>query len=284
MRAAMSSKKAREMKARRLKFTVKPGTPKHQANPVQKGAQRFVVVLVKPEIPGNLGFVARIMANFGATELVLVGGCEITEESRDRAVHAQHILDKARRVNALDEALAGVDLAVGTTAVLAAPDSAVWRNPTPLKEAAPQIRGAGASVAIVFGRESRGLLNDELERMDMLVTIPTNDAYPSLNVSHALAVVLYELAQAVREIPRSELATGAEREALLERLDEVMDAAGVIDWRRGRNRIMMRRLFSRSQMTKFEFHSLSGILARARDRILRLEGRPAGRQRRGPAR
>jgi tRNA/rRNA methyltransferase len=276
----MSKRKARELKARRKSFTVKPGTPKHQAEPVQKSKRQVYVVLVEPEIPGNLGFVARIMANFGIENLVIVGGCEITEEARDRAVHAQHILNRAQRVTTLEQALRAADLAVGTTAVLAAPDNAVWRNPTPLKEAVSLVRGTGKSIALVLGRESRGLLNDELERIDVLVTIPTNDAYPSLNVSHALAIVLYELADAVREIPQPELATGAEREALLERIDEVMDAAGVIGWRRQRNRTMMRRLFSRGQMSKFEFHSLSGILSKSRDSMLKGQGKPAGRNRR----
>lgn len=275
----MGSRKAREMKARRQRFTVKPGTPKHQAEPVQKATRQFFVVLVEPEIPGNLGFVARVMANFGLESLVIVGGCEITEEARDRAVHAQHILNRAKRVATLNEALAGADFAVGSTAVLSAPDNAVWRNPERLKEAVPVIRGAGQTVALVFGRESRGLLNNELERLDLLVTIPTNDAYPSLNISHAMAVVLYELSDAVREIPQPELAAGAEKEALLERIDEVQEAAGVIDWRRARNRTMMRRLFSRTQMTKFEFHSLSGILSRSRDKMLKLEGKPSGPQR-----
>lgn len=275
----MSGKKAREMKARRQSFTVKPGTPKHQSSPVQKADQRFFVVLVHPEIPGNLGFVARLMANFGVEELVLVGGCQITEESRDRAVHAQHILDHARRVDTLKEALEGADLAMGTTAVLAAPDAAVWRNPIPLKDAVALARKSGKNVAVVFGRESRGLLNDELELLDLLATIPTNDAYPSLNVSHALAIVLYELSGAVRTIPQVELATGAEKESLLERIDEIQAAAGVLDWRSRRNLIMMRRLFTRAEMSKFEFHSLSGILAKSRDRILKLEGKPAGRHR-----
>lgn len=275
----MSGKKAREMKARRQSFTVKPGTPKHQPTPVQRADQDIFVVLVSPEIPGNLGFVARLMANFGVEGLVLVNGCEITEESRDRAVHAQHILDKAWRVSSLDEALKGADLAFGTTAVLAAPDAAVWRNPIPLKEAIPLLRRSGKKVALVFGRESRGLLNDELERLDILATIPTNDAYPSLNVSHALAIVLYELSLAVRAIPAVELATGHDKEALLDRIDELQAAGGVLDWRQRRNVTMMRRLFTRAEISKFEFHALSGILAKGRDRILKLEGKPAGRHR-----
>ena len=275
----MSGKKAREMRERRKRFTVKPGTPKHQASPVQRAEQQLFVVLVSPEIPGNLGFVARVMANFGLEDLVVVGGCEVTEEARDRAVHAQHILHNARRVTTLEEALRGADVSFGTTAVLAAPDNAVWRNPVPLKEAAALVRGSGRKVAIVFGRESRGLLNDELERLDVLATIPTNDAYPSLNVSHAMAIVLYELSAAVRAVPAVELAAGREKRALLERIDEVQAVAGVNDWRQRRNLIMMRRLFTRAQMSKFEFHALSGILAKSRDKILKLEGKPSGRQR-----
>jgi tRNA C32,U32 (ribose-2'-O)-methylase TrmJ len=113
------------------------------------------------------------------------------------------------------------------------------------------------------------LLTDELEHLDLLLTIPTNDAYPSLNVSHAVAVVLYELSEAVRRIPEQELASRADREALLDRFDELMDAQGLPAWKVGRNRVVFRRLLGRTGITKWEFHSMSGVLRRARDQFRR---------------
>jgi tRNA/rRNA methyltransferase len=271
----MATKKHVMRERRRARLPVKPGTPKHQAKPVQRGRQRFRIVLVEPEIPGNIGFVARVMANFGVEELVLVGGCEITDESRDRAVHAQHILDRSRRVSTLAEAFKGTQVIVGSTAVLAVPDASLHRNPVALGDAISKIQRAGKRVALVFGRESRGLLNDELEQIDLLVTIPTNDAYPSLNVSHALAIVLYELSGAVRRIPLPELATRSEREALLDRFDDLMAAGGLPDWRIQRNRVTLRRLLARAGLSKWEFHSTSGIASRAMKAIERERAKSA---------
>ena len=265
----MASEKKRALQRRKAARPTRPGTPKHLPSPVQQGAQHLRIVLVAPEYPGNVGYDARVMANFGVEELVLVKGCEITEEARDRAVHAQSIINGARRVTTLPEALKGVDLAVGTTAILAVPDKIVWRNSMPIRAGVALVRAAGPRVALVFGRESRGLLNDELEHLDLLLTIPTNDAYPSLNVSHAVAVALYELSDAVRRIPEQELATRADREALLDRFEELMAAQGLPAWKVARNRVVFRRLLGRTGITKWEFHSMSGVLRRARDQFRR---------------
>jgi len=264
--------KKKEIREGKRPRGAKPGTPKHQAKPVQKGGSRYRIVLVSPEIPGNLGFVARVMANFGVEDLVLVNGCEITEEARDRAVHAQQILDNARRARSLGEALKGTSLSVATTANLSLPDKSLQRNPLTIRDARKKILRARAPVALVFGRESRGLLNDELERLDLAVTIPTNDAYPSLNVSHAMAIVLYELSNAVRTISQPQAANRGEREALLDRFDELERASHVPDWRIKRNRVMIRRLIGRSSLTKWEFHALSGVLTRPAKQLKR---RPA---------
>jgi len=273
--------KKREVRARKGQRTAVPGTPKHRPRPVQRGGERFRVVLVSPEIPGNLGFVARVMANFGVESLTLVGGCEITEEARERAVHAQHILAKARRVKTLKQALRGAALSVGSTSVFALPDQSLWRNPEPLRAVVPAIRASAGPVALVFGRESRGLLNTELSQLDMVYTIPTNEAYPSLNVSHALAVTLYELSPAVRAVPQPEAATAKEREALIERFDELERAARLPAWRIRRNRVMLRRLLARAGLTKWEFHAISGVLTRPAKQLKREQAaraRPARRK------
>ena len=79
---------------------------------------RFRVVLVNPKTDGNVGAVARIMGNFGFKELWLVDPCEITDEARKRAKHANHILDEARVVDSLDEALDSVSMVVGTSGIV----------------------------------------------------------------------------------------------------------------------------------------------------------------------
>jgi tRNA/rRNA methyltransferase len=249
---------------------------------VQRGGERYRIVLVEPEIPGNLGFVARVMANFGVESLTLVGGCEITEEARDRAVHAQHILNGAKRVKTLKQALRGVQLSVGSTSVLALPDKSLWRNPETLAAVAGEVRRSPGPVALVFGRESRGLLNHELSELDVLFTIPTNEAYPAMNVSHALAVTLYELSPGVREVPRPEAATAAERRALLDRFEELERASRVPDWRIQRNRTVIRRVLGRARLTKWEFHAISGVVTRPAKQLTRSRaGGARGKRRKG---
>jgi tRNA/rRNA methyltransferase len=265
----VGTKKKKELRARQGQSGAVPGTPKHKPKPVQRGGGRFRVVLVSPEIPGNLGFVARVMANFGVESLKLVGGCEITEEARDRAVHAQQILDGAKRVKTLKQALRGTSLAVGSTSILALPDKSLWRNPETLRDIVPVVQSAEGTVALVFGRESRGLLNKELAQLDIVFTIPTNDAYPSLNVSHALAVALYELSGAVRDVAHPEVATAAERGALLRRFDELERAARTPAARIARNRVMLRRVIARAGLSKWEFHAISGVLARPAKQLRR---------------
>jgi tRNA/rRNA methyltransferase len=155
---------------------------------------RCRVVLVRPEVAGNIGATARAMRNFGLTELVLVSPVAdpLSDESRQRSTHGESILLNARQVLTLDDALAGCIASVAATARtgglfresrIAEPGDVVSRV-LPLLGAGP--------VALVFGPEPSGLTNDEVARCDHLLTIPTDPTYPALNLSHAVAVCLYE--------------------------------------------------------------------------------------------
>ncbi|NUM81866.1 RNA methyltransferase [bacterium] len=153
------------------------------------------IILVEPQTPGNVGAVARAMKNFGLSQLILVNPCDyLSDEARWMAVHAEEILERAKVVTTLEQALEGVALAVATTA---RKRDTHFPSFTP-NETAERIHEVNAkqSVAIVFGRERNGLLNEEIYQCQIQSSIPTFHAHNSLNLSQAVMVYLYELFQA----------------------------------------------------------------------------------------
>ncbi len=149
------------------------------------------VVLVEPEYELNVGSAARAMKNFGCTDLWLVRPrCKLGLEAVKFAKHSQEVLQNARTVKSLNAALKGVDFAVGTTGVVERYASNL-KNLVPLRELAKKL-SPSECIAVVFGGESRGLSEKELFRCDVVVHIPASAAHPVLNLSHAVAVVLYE--------------------------------------------------------------------------------------------
>ncbi|HAX79282.1 MAG TPA: RNA methyltransferase [Cyanobacteria bacterium UBA11372] len=150
------------------------------------------IVLVQPIGSLNVGSVARGMKNMGLRHLVLVEPlCDyLGEQARLMAVHAQDVLEAARVVATLPEALAGCRKAIATTSVERS-RSIQLENP---RTALPWLLQAGPS-ALIFGSEDRGLSNDELKYAQRFVRIPSSDAYHSLNLAQAVAVCCYELYQ-----------------------------------------------------------------------------------------
>ena len=161
------------------------------------------VVLVEPKRDENVGAVARVMKNFGFYSLYIVGD-SVGEKAFYVAYHAEDVLEKCKFVRTLEEAVEGSHIVVGTTAKTASENN-VLRNfvePERLREI---VEGKNGILTVVFGREDFGLLNEELRKCDFIVHIPANPAYPVLNLSHAVAVVLYELSKSSRKGRRNVL-------------------------------------------------------------------------------
>jgi len=147
------------------------------------------VVLVEPAGPLNVGSVARLCANFGIDGLRLVAPrCDpLGEEARRMAVHGVELLERASLWPTLEAALADCDRVVATSGRRSG-------EPLPLQAPEPALRWlaqARGPCALVFGREDRGLSNDELLQAGQLITLGSGDAYASLNLSHAAALVLH---------------------------------------------------------------------------------------------
>ncbi len=150
------------------------------------------VVLVEPEHELNVGSAARAMKNFGCTELWLVRphSKHLGFEALKFAKHSQEVLQNARTVKTLDAALKGVDFVVGTTGV-SERFAANLKNLLPVRKLVQKLK-TGERIAVVFGGESRGLSEAELFKCDAIAHVPASKDHPVLNLSHAVAVVLYE--------------------------------------------------------------------------------------------
>ena len=234
---------------------------------------RVRVVLVEPRHEGNVGAVARAMRNFGCADLILVNPCPIADEARKRAMHGAIVLDSARTVADFGSATRGADLVVGTSGVDTVSEKRFARISLAPKELAERVAPMQGTVALAFGREDFGLLDEEIHRCDLLVTIPASEEYPILNLSHAATILLYELYASTRGRRSVRQASGLEKEKLHEALDALLDATTYPAHNRVRTKIMFRRLVGRAVPSKWEFHALMGVLQRATKRIRRLEGK-----------
>ncbi len=232
----------------------------------------IVVILVEPEEPGNVGFVARTLANFGVGQLRIVGWDPREEMlAQIYSVHANSILDSAGIYDDLPSALKDVEVAWAATA-RAGRNHSVTRALVPMTKL-PDPKSCEGKVALVFGRESTGLTNEELSYCDLAYNIATSEGYPSLNLSHAVAIVLHYLFENYRVEIESEIvppraATRKEREQVLIFMDEVIDALDLQEYRNPIVKQVFRNLLGRAYMTGREVTTLTG-LARKLNRLVK---------------
>lgn len=229
------------------------------------------IVLVRPHFAGNLGSVARIMRNFGLSDLVLVAPYTFptNPEARRLATHGEGVLDAARIVPDLGDALADCVFTLATSALTA---GVIRRGMigTPA-ELMPRMLAAatGGPVAVVFGPEPHGLSNDEIGRCHGMVHVPVDPDYSSLNLAQAVAICAYELrkawsaavnAERAAPAPGPEVAPHADQERMFEHLREGLAAVGFLFGTR-QDSLMhaMQQLVGRAMPTPAEVRMLHGL-------------------------
>ena len=231
------------------------------------------IVLVNTSHPGNIGGVARAMKNMCLHDLVLVA--PIAEfpsgQARARASGATDILESARVVPTLQEAIADCQLVFGASARLRA-------IPWPLVDARTCADMVAAEItqhriALVFGNETSGLTNEELELCNKLVHIPANPEYSSLNIAAAVQVLAYEIHIACLSMAGNSqlkdesdypMATSDEMEGLYAHFEQALQTLGFYNPDNPRQLMRrLRRLFNRTRLDRMELNILRGILAAA---------------------
>ncbi len=220
------------------------------------------VLLVGLKIPENVGFIARVMKNFGFEELYLCD-CRVTKKSFMTASHAKDLLRKAKILKDFEEVLEYTNVLVGTTGVTAKAQERYIRRPVfSPEELRMFLEGKEGKIVVAFGREDYGLFDEELKLCHAIVTIPTNPEYPVMNVSHAAAIVLYELSKGKFEVEGKIYATAKDIENLVENFERLMQIVWYPKHRIERTKIALRRILGRAVITKRELTVLHGIVTK----------------------
>ena len=215
------------------------------------------VILVEPAVEGNIGAVARVMANFGFSDLVLVRPkCDyLSQEAQDRAKHAKPILKKAKVIKTLK----GFDYLVATTSQIGT-DFNVSRSPVTPKELAQLVKKKGKT-GIVFGPEGPGLSNKDVAQCDFVVTIPTDKKYHSMNLSHSVAIILYELSTCETVQDRITPVTEVEKKQVMKMIESIMKKYNFKPvTKRKTQRLLWKKIIGKLFMSKRESYALMGFL------------------------
>lgn len=241
---------------------------------------RIRIVLVEPSHPGNIGAVARAMKNMGLQELVLVRPKQFPHaDATARASGADDLLARAGVVDSLAEAIAGCGFVAATTSRERDQNFRVLD----VRAAAERLVGEArlAPAAVLFGAERTGLTNEELEASHVLIHLPANPQYPSLNLAMAVQIIAYELfrAQGAPAEPASRrvpLATPENMERLYAHLEQVLREIDFRDRTQSGTNLMarIRRFLQRAELDENEVNILRGILTAVQNRRRAAGGPP----------
>ena len=239
----------------------------------------LTVVLVSPKEDGNVGAVARVMSNFGAERLVIVNPrAPLAEEAQRRAMAGTSILKAAVVVPTVAEAVRGMDLVVGSTDLSTGRTESYLRRSMTPQEWGRLFGSVQGKVALLLGPEDNGLDREELRLCEAIVTIPTHPTSPTLNLSHAAAVLLYEAFLGTSGHPRTFAPkiplSSRQKQVYYELLERTLSELRYPSHKRRAHVLLMRRLLGRSAASESEVTMMLGFLRKVL-RVTPKKGRPA---------
>ena len=188
---------------------------------------RLRIILVEPKEAGNVGAAARVMKNFGFDELWIAGQHpELLPVSSWWASGADDLLERVRFAPSLAEALEGAHVTVATTSMRGRTTPVTFTPPTLAEKFASL--GDDQTLALVFGREDSGLTREELVLCQHTVSIPTNEAFPTMNLAQSICVFCYELSSLVAAPKARELPDAATIERIHQRARDLLLEVGFL--------------------------------------------------------
>ncbi|WP_433624760.1 RNA methyltransferase [Halomicrococcus sp. NG-SE-24] len=231
------------------------------------------VAVVEPKTPGNVGTIARAMKNFGMDDLKIVNPPELHRDSEAYGFAGQAREDVLPNYDAVTfDELVSEYHTVGCTATTNEDARKHVRFPfrTP-SDLADSLAEVDSDTVLIFGRESNGLTNEELARVDEVCSIPASAEYPSLNLGQAATVTLYELRELTVEETQHpdverERADEREIEGFYDGFDELLEAIDHPSEKRDKTMRLVRRLVGRAHPTGREISTLRGVVRRAKER------------------
>ncbi|WP_019223309.1 RNA methyltransferase [Bartonella rattaustraliani] len=252
-----------------------------------------IIILVEPQLPENIGMVARAMANFGLSKLRLVKPRESfpNEKARAAASKADHVIDNTFIFGTLREAIADLHYIFATTAR----ERCGFKTVKSAVEAANILRqreNIGQKTGILFGRERWGLENDEISLVDEIITFPVNPAFASLNIAQAVLLMSYEwmksgleeMSDTAFRAVEMEPANKATFHGFLSQLENALDIRGYFRPKE-RKEVMLanlRSVFTRANFSESEVRLLRGVVSSLdhfSPELPRGSGAPVGRGR-----
>ena len=243
--------------------------PKEEETELDLFKSNIYIVFVECETPGNIGFLARTMANFGLKNLVLINPPTLTPEAYYQATHGKYIVENALVYPSLDEFYQSkrIDFKIASTGVAGGSYnlSRIPIRPEKLSES----MNINNKIAILFGREGDGLTNEEIEKCDICVSIPTDPTYPILNISHAAAIIFYELFKNKHEyaVEGLEESTLLEKEYLIKDMTELIEKLDIPSHKKKNGLKTFKNIINRAFITGREAHTLKGILRRLKNKL-----------------
>lgn len=223
------------------------------------------VILMQPKLSANIGAIARAMQNFNFNDLILIDPkCNhLSQTARNRAKHANKLLEKAKIKT--PSYLKQFDYLIATTAILGS-DYNITRSSITPKQLADTLAKIDSKkkIGLLIGRESSGLTNKEILGSDFVVSIPTSPKYATMNISHAVSIILYEIFTASKEKKINDhliTASKKEKELILQRINKILNK---IDFstkqKKQTQQKVWKRIIGTSFLTKREAYALLGFL------------------------
>ena len=254
---------------------------------------QFSAAIVEPEFALNVGYLARIMANFGLKQLYIVSKEKNPLDQKQAlrfSSHGYQFIERIKYLKSLDQLREKFRILVGTTAIRGKRKSNITRKTYSLEQSIPFVHRAlersqvgpkrraltdnNEALCVVFGRDTTGLTNEELRKCDYNITISSGTKYNTLNVSHAAAILFFAFQDYLKSIPYSDNQTVTKREptrkekervvTLFQELAEVSDFQ---DYKKSKLQETMTRLLDRSNPSLRELYILMGLASKARTKI-----------------
>lgn len=226
------------------------------------------VILVEPSKPQNLGNIARVMMNFGFSDLIMINPILDLSNSEINIVarRAEIIINQAQLLTNFQDIRDNYNFVIGTTARVGGDYNLKRVAISPERLLREEFDCN--KLAVVFGREQSGLSNEEIELCDLLVTIPTSLSYPAMNISHAVTIILYFLSQRFREMhrddsqgrPKHRAATYRERQQLINYFEQLIKTT---EYHPEKHNVALQafsNVLSRGYITGREITTLMGVL------------------------
>ena len=250
----------------------------------------FTVVLVQPETFGNIGSIARVMKNFNFERLVVFNPIESIEnikshEAQGFAMHGKEVLfnseiievkNQRTHLEELKEYLKRFDLIIATTAKGSSYTN-IKRVAVFPEDFTLPLSEVPLSIAILFGKESRGLTNEEVRIADINLRIPTSDDYPTLNLSHACGIILYEIFKKLYTINIGRgkhpilLADKEDRTIVYNCIEKIIEKVKIRTYKKENLKDSFKNVFERSFITKKELSLITGLFSKIHGIIKDLE-------------